>query len=268
MKDIWDSLLERDRWVWALLYLFALVFLGFWGLGQFFNFQTWIWAHRITDKIYFFNWLKLVPVILMFIALVTYVRSLQRKYDDDKYRKFTTTLQAEKYFNEEVLKTLHYSEKVFKAFIDSKRGSNSSDSKVIYDESSFQPAIEKANFSLAFRKLNYLAAYTQKRMVDKELLFSNIGDDLREFVKIQDFDKISNKFNKTHRNMTDFQQFIKDNEDYLSQKEMLDKSAIENAKNVARLKAEKQAKKAEKLAKKAEKKAKKEAKKEARLNRR
>lgn len=222
MRDILNWLLDRNKWLLALLYLFVIVFSFGEGINLLAKLNDWLSVHRLQKTVLQYNWIQLIPVIVMLIALVTYLRSVQIKNNDNKYRKFETTLQAEKYFNEIILESINHSIRVYSEFTVSKQGTFGAYTKVTYyNDKAFAWAVEKANFSLTFRQLNYLAAYTKNRMVDEALLYEHIGDDLRQFAAIKDFDKIADMFNESHRNMVDFRKLIEDNENYLGQKERI-----------------------------------------------
>lgn len=245
-KEFWDFFKQLIWWkkfilCFTLLFLLSLLVVAL-ALGQLS--KSYLWSN-IKD---------VLLVVGYIVAVATYWRNSENRKKDIANKKFDTTIDAVRYFNNDVVKALRKSRKAYlEVFgketdkeIEEYNASFDKESSLYYKNSpvealsemdadadfevldnvndetlkklwlalSISSAFEDGEFGDSFQRLNLLSSYFYYETVNSEQLYSNIADEVHLFLHIKYLKELEYLFDEKY-SMNNYLNLIDGVEDYI-----------------------------------------------------
>lgn len=204
----------RMGWIrWEIVALIALALMGVALLGMY-AWTDWKidWAAAMVVLQPIVAVATLVGIV---VALLQFQVTIRSRRSSLAAARFDHTIEAYRFFQNDVIKSIDGTTKTYRRALRNSeyekfKGTNLGDLIALRK-------MKSANFGLCFRKLNVLESYIFYDTINKYQLYSSIGDEIYEFMQIDDFE-IAKAYLLEERVMNNYVSLLDDVRDYVERR--------------------------------------------------
>lgn len=187
-------------------------------------FYAFITTNKLDSQSLWYNIRDVLLVIGYFIVVIAFVINVSNRRKDLKNKKFDTTVEAIRYFNEYVQPALKKSTKVYKdTFGDETTETDSSstnEEKGAVYHATITAVFEDGEYSDSFVKLNLLSSYTFYKTINKKQFLSSAADEVHHFSSVLHFEDLEKELSNNYY-MNNYKNFIVTVENYIEERKII-----------------------------------------------